>query len=222
MTSQFDEITNSFIDYACCIDLPVLDIGTAYGAVALEIAARKKHIIANDIDQRHLDIMMNSADSEQQKYLQPLLGAFPHELAFEANSIGAIGIFRVLHFFAPEQWIIALRYLFNRLAPGGKLFMTNESPYFGTMKEFIPIYLDRKRLNYPWPGLMKDMEYFDASRKGDVNSLINLLSVSETQAALKEAGFKIECISYLNRYGIYPQDALYDGRESVGVIAVKS
>ena len=61
------------------------------------------------------------------------------------------------------------------------------------------------------------MEHFDDARKKDVNSVVNLLSVTETKAVLEEAGFHIEHISYLNRRGIYPEDALYDGRETVGV-----
>jgi SAM-dependent methyltransferase len=221
MTIQFDDIAKAFINFACAATKPVLDIGTAYGTLALAVAAEKKHIIANDIDQRHLDHMMQQATLEQKKYLQPLMGNFPENLYFQDNSIGAISILRVLHFFAPERWLLAAQTLFRWLQPGGKVFITNESPYFGTMRDFIPIYLKRKRMHYPWPGLMNNMEYFDPARKKDVHSVINLLSISETKAILEEVGFKIELIRYLDRQGMYPQDALYDGRESVGVIAVK-
>lgn len=65
------------------------------------------------------------------------------------------------------------------------------------------------------------MKHFDAARKKDVNSTINLLSRTETRAILEDVGFKIDCIEYLDRKGMYPDDALFDGRETVGVIAVK-
>jgi SAM-dependent methyltransferase len=221
MTTHLDEVSHAFLQFAKQSIFPVLDIGAAYGHVALEAARREIPIIVNDLDQRHLDMLLMRANHQQRPYLNPLCGRFPEELLFQPNSLGAVLICRVLHFFPPEEWIKAVQIIFNWLVPGGKLFMTNESPYFGTMRDFIPIYLERKRKGYPWPGLMMGMEYFDHNRKKDVNSVINLLSLAETQAVLEGVGFYIEDIQYLNREGIYPPDALYDGREAVGVIAVK-
>jgi SAM-dependent methyltransferase len=221
MTTQIDEVGYAFLLFAQKTDLPVLDIGAAYGHVALEAATRGISIIVNDLDQRHLDQIIERTNDYQRFHITTLLGRFPEELSFKPNSLGAILICRVLHFFPPEAWIKAIRIIFKWLAPGGKLFMTNESPYFGTMRKFIPVYLERKRKGYPWPGLMMGMEHFDESRKKDVDSVINLLSVTETVTVLEEAGFHIEDIQYLNRKGIYPSDALYDGRETVGVVAMK-
>lgn len=221
MITHLDEINHAFLQFAKQSTFPVLDIGAAYGHVALEAATREIPIIVNDIDQRHIDMVMLRATPQQRSYINPLRGRFPEDLLFQADSLGAVLICRVLHFFPPEEWINAVQVIFDWLVPGGKLFMTNESPYFGTMRDFIPIYLERKRKGYPWPGLMMGMEYFDHNRKKDVNSVINLLSLAETKAVLEEVGFHIEHIQYLNREGIYPPDALYDGREAVGVIAVK-
>lgn len=221
MTTQIDSIGHAFLNFAQTINSSVIDIGAAYGQVALEAASRKIPIIANDLDPRHLDVILQRATEQQLPYIKPLPGRFPEHLSFEPNSLGAILICRVLHFFPPNDWMNAAGTLFDWLVPGGKLFMTNESPYFGTMRKFIPVYLDRKRKGHPWPGLMQKMEHFDDTRKKDVNSVINLLSLTETKAVLEDAGFHIEHISYLNRKGIYPDDALYDERETVGVIAVK-
>lgn len=221
MTTQLDEVGHAFLNFAKDSPLPVLEIGAAYGQVALEAATRKISITVNDLDQRHLDKLILRANDQQRPYINPLCGRFPEELSFPSNSLGAVLICRVLHFFPPEEWINAATVIYDWLAPGGKIFMTNESPYFGTTRDFIPIYLERKRKGYPWPGLIIGMEHFDPARKKDVNSVINLLSLSETKAVLEETGFHIEDIQYLNRTGIYPPDALYDGREAVGVIAVK-
>ncbi|MCP5322438.1 MAG: class I SAM-dependent methyltransferase [Candidatus Paracaedibacteraceae bacterium] len=221
MTTQIDQVGYSFLDFAQQRPQPILEIGAAYGHVALEAAKRQIPIIVNDLDQRHLDALVKRADEKHLKYILPLLGNFPKDLVFKPNSLGSILICRVLHFFPPEEWIQAMHVMFEWLAPGGKLFMTNESPYFGTMRKFIPVYLERKRKGHPWPGLMIGMEYFDEGRKQDVNSVINLLSLKETKAAVEEAGFHIEYIEYLDRSSIYPPDALYDGREAIGVIARK-
>lgn len=221
MTTQIDQIGYSFLDFARKIQMPILEIGAAYGQVALEAARREIPIIVNDLDQRHLDAIVKRANQHNLDYILPLFGSFPKDLILKPNSLGAILICRVLHFFPPEEWIHAMHVMFEWLSPGGKLFMTNESPYFGTMRKFIPIYLERKRKGHPWPGLMLGMEYFDEGRKQDVNSVINLLSLKETKAAVEEAGFCVEYIGYLDRKGIYPPDALYDGREAIGVIARK-
>jgi SAM-dependent methyltransferase len=221
MTTLIDEIGHAFLKFAETTSSNVLDIGAAYGHVVLEAARRNISIIANDLDPHHLEILYERASETQRSFITLLPGRFPEELYFEPNSLGAVLICRVLHFFAPEAWINAVRVIHSWLEPGGKLFMTNESPYFGTMKKFLPVYLARKRNKHPWPGLMTGMEYFDDHRKKDVNALINLLSVSETQSVLEDVGFKIESIQYLDRKGIYPPDALYDGRETVAVIAVK-
>jgi 2-polyprenyl-3-methyl-5-hydroxy-6-metoxy-1,4-benzoquinol methylase len=221
MTTQIDEIGWAFLDFAKTTSRPIVDIGAAYGHVALEAASRNIPIIVNDLDQRHLNILLERATEEQRPYLTALPGRFPEEFSFQANSLDAILICRVLHFFTPLEWLTAVQMLFQWLAPGGKVFMTNESPYFGTMRSFIPIYLKNKRNGHPWPGVMIGMKYFDVDRKKDVNSTINLLSRNETRAILEDAGFLIEHIGYLDRKGMYPDDALFDGRETVGVIAVK-
>lgn len=221
MTTQIDEIGHAFLEFAKSTPLPIVDIGAAYGHVALEAASQAIPIIVNDLDDRHLNILLQRASNQQRPFLKPMPGRFPEELPFQENSLGAVLICRVLHFFTPLEWLKAIDTLFRWLAPGGKLFMTNESPYFGTMKSFIPVYLKNKRNGHPWPGVMTGMKHFDAARKKDVNSTINLLSRTETQSVLEDVGFQVEHIEYLNRKGIYPEDALFDGRETVGVIAVK-
>lgn len=222
MTTQIDEIGFAFLDFAHTTQLPIIDIGVAYGRVALEAASRKIPILVNDVDQRHLSVLFQRASKEQTSYLTSIPGRFPEELSFQENSLGAVLICRVLHFFPPTRWMSAVSTLFKWLTPGGKLFMTNESPYFGTTKKFIPVYLKNKRNNHPWPGVMLEMKDFDDTRKKDVNSIINLLSLTETRTILEDAGFFIEQIKYLDRTGIYPSDALFDGREAVGVIAIKA
>lgn len=221
MMTHIDQVGHAFLNFAQNIKAPVIDIGAAYGQVVLEAALRKINIIANDLDPRHLDIILQRATQQQLPYITRLPGRFPEQLHVQPNSLGAVLICRVLHFFPPHDWIGAARTLYQWLMPGGKLFMTNESPYFGTMRKFIPVYLHRKRSGHPWPGMMTGMEHFDNTRKKDVNSVINLLSLTETQAVLEDVGFHIEYIEYLDRKEMYPEDALYDGRETVGVIAVK-
>ncbi len=47
----------------------MIDIGAAYGQIALEAASRKIPIIANDLDPRHLDITLQRAKEPQRPYI---------------------------------------------------------------------------------------------------------------------------------------------------------
>lgn len=221
MTTQLDEIAESFLQFAAQSQGKALEIGAAFGQVSLEAANRRVPIIANDIDQRHLDEMLLNASIEQKKYITPLLAEFPNKFNFEPETFSAVLICRVLHFFPPALWVQSIEKIFELLKPGGKVFLTNESPYFGTMRRFIPIYEKRKASNYPWPGLVFGMKYFDESRKNAVDAVINLLDLDETIAVLEDVGFQIEEAKYLDRKDFYPDDALYDGREAVFAIAQK-
>lgn len=221
MTTRLDEIALAFIDFVSNTGGKALEIGAAFGNVAIAAADKKISIVVNDLDQRHLDDMLEQTSVEQRKYITPLIGEFPSGLDFKSEKFSAILICRVLHFFSPEEWVRAVDKIFDLLEPGGKVFITNESPYFGTMRKFIPVYEKRKETQYPWPGLVFGMRYFDETRKSAVDATINLLSTEETKALLEEAGFEIEEVKYLDRKGFYPDDALYDGRESVFAIAKK-
>ena len=69
MTTHIDHIGHAFLNFAQHVRSPVIDIGAAYGHVALEAASRKIDIIANDLDPRHLDIILQRANEQQASYI---------------------------------------------------------------------------------------------------------------------------------------------------------
>ncbi len=51
--------------------------------------------------------------------------------------------------------------------------------------------------------------------------VVNWFDTNTMARAVMEAGFEIERLSYIDRKGVFPDDVLLDGKESVGVVAVK-
>jgi hypothetical protein len=159
-------------------------------------------------------------DRDCESRLTLLPGSFPEDFDFNEGSLQAVLACRVFHFFSGEKIIEGLKKIRHWLTNQGKLFIVNETPYFGTCRAFIPIYEERKKLGEPWPGLV-DLNYFDPTKRPFVEGTVNLFDADTMTWVLNEAGFKIEKLSYINRIGAFPENALYDGRESVGAVAVK-
>ncbi len=221
MTLEVDEYSQEFINYASFFpDRPSLEIGAAYGVASLKALKQGAHIIANDLDNRHLEILKQQCPQDYKDRLTLLPGNFPEEIDFEEGSLQAVLACRVFHFFPGDKIIEGLKKIKHWLTDQGKLFIINETPYFGTTKAFIPIYEERKKAGAEWPGLA-DLNCFDPTKRPFVECTINLFDADTLTRALHEAGFKIEKLSYINREGVFPKSALYDGRESVGAVAVK-
>lgn len=222
MTLEVDEYSQEFINYSASFpDVPSLEIGAAYGVATLKALSKGAHIIANDLDNRHLEILKKNCPENCKDRLTLLPGSFPEAFDFKEGSLQAVLACRVFHFFSGDKILEGLKKIRSWLSDDGKLFIVNEAPYFGTAKAFIPIYEERKRLGEPWPGLV-DLNYFDPTKRPFVKGSVNLFDADILERVLKEVSLKIEKLSYINRIGVFPESALYDGRESIGAIAVKS
>lgn len=128
---------------------------------------------------------------------------------------------RVLHFFDGPDFLQALKILYDWLKPGGRLYLVNETPYLGNWKEFIPVFEQRLAKSEPWPGVITEPTNYEKSRSKSLPPLVHWLDKQTLQKALNQTGFNIKKISYIDRAGQFPDDLLLDGRESVGVVAVK-
>lgn len=133
MLKKLDPFAYKFLDFlgSDTSGLPALDIGAAYGIVTLEAHKRGHAIIANDLSSEHLSIMKKRAHDMGLPSISTMPGDF-FDLPLQNNSLSAIYVSRVLHFLSGEGIIKALKLFYNWLAPGGKLFAINETPFFGT------------------------------------------------------------------------------------------
>ncbi len=64
MTSTLDPYSMAFADFAPAAPGPCLDVGAAYGVASLVALANGARMIANDIDGRHLRILLDRAPAE--------------------------------------------------------------------------------------------------------------------------------------------------------------
>jgi len=224
-----DRVSQQFIEYASTLSKgkgTLLEIGAAFGMASLQALAKGATVFCNDIDPRNLAVVykrreMNDYSTDAQLVLLP--GAFPEELVkLPHHFFDAILICRVLHFFKGQQIEKSLKQLFTHLKPGGKLFIVCETPFLKNWQAFILEYEKRKKKKIKWPGEINNpMQYETSGRSSALPSFVHWITQEVLEKSLKKAKFKIDYLAYMDRKNQFPTDLLFDGRESIGAIAVK-
>jgi ubiquinone/menaquinone biosynthesis C-methylase UbiE len=220
MTPAPDIFSRAFIEFAPKAPGRCLDIGAAYGVATLPALNLGASVIANDIDERHLNILSSRVPPEHRSRLELAPGDFPDKLSFPSNSLGAVLICRVMHFFDGPSIERAAAKVFDWLAPGGKVFVIAETPFIGTARAFFSTYEARRAAGDPWPGVVENVAAHDPKRSASLPSLFHLLDDHVLTRVFTAAGFAIERTEYFSRPD-YPADIRLDGRESIGMIAAK-
>src|SRR4051794_35560264 len=72
------------------------DIGTAFGHATLEALKRGGQITAIDLDQRHLDILLEKCPTAHKSHLEAHCGHFPGTVNLPSNTYDGILFSRVL------------------------------------------------------------------------------------------------------------------------------
>jgi SAM-dependent methyltransferase len=221
MTATLDPFSQAFVDFAPNAPARALDIGAAYGVATVPALRAGAHVVANDVDERHLAILRNRMADPLKERLTLAPGDFPEKLDFAPGSIGAVLICRVMHFFDGPTIERAAAKVLTWLAPGGKVFVVSETPFIGTARGFFPTYQERLKAGDPWPGFIKDMvAHFDPARAKQLPPSMHLLDEPTLRRVFTKAGFVIERLELFARPE-FPKDIQLDGRESVGLIARK-
>ncbi len=221
MLSQPEKYNQAFIDFSPHAPGPVLDIGAAYGLATLPALEKGAYVIANDLDERHLQILKSKALPKYLDHLEIKVGRMPNELDFEENSLGAILTSRALSFVLPDEFELSLKKIFRWLKPGGKFFFLGGSPHMGTFNKFLPLYQKRKAEGHPWPGFIEDIPFYAPERARDLPYHVNLLDEATLSRSLIKAGFIIEDMGFVSAIDEHPSDMKADGREMIGAIALK-
>jgi SAM-dependent methyltransferase len=231
-----DPISQEFIQYSKALSSEkpvVLEVGAAFGYASLQAIEKEATVFCNDIDVNNLAVISNRYSEKTNKKINLTTGdfdkvvfvpgSFPSDLkGLPENFFDAILICRVLHFFTGDQIEKALKQLYKHLKPGGKLFIVCETPYLKNWEKFIPIYESRVSDGQEWPGeITNPMEYESSGRSKALPEFVHWISEEVLEKAVCKENFYIERLSYIDRLGQFPNDLLLDGRESVGVIAVK-
>jgi SAM-dependent methyltransferase len=214
-----DPAVDGFVALAASAPLPVVDIGAGHGAAtaaAIRVGAR---VVAVEIHDDHLDAIRSRVGRERADRLTLVAGRFPEAVRLPAGAHSAVLLARVLHFFDGPRIEACARTSFALLAPGGRVFVSAETPFRGNMRAFLPTYEARRRAGDPWPGIVDDTSrYF--SPQANLPPFMNFLDEEVLRRVFAAAGFEIEK-AYLFERPHLPDEVRLDGREGVGLVAVK-
>ena len=124
MFEELSFVCKGFIDYVKQCEKPVMNIACAYGVTTLP-ALENSHVdmYALDIGQEHLDILWDNTPDSLRSRLHCQPGAFPDDFDFAGNSIDAIHIGNLVHFFQGPVIEASLAKCMQWLTPGGRLFI---------------------------------------------------------------------------------------------------
>ncbi|MBM7073953.1 class I SAM-dependent methyltransferase, partial [Shewanella sp. 202IG2-18] len=157
-TVTIDPFSKKFTEYA---DGTFLEIGAAFGYTTLKALENGATVIANDMDDRHLKALSETAKEKGLSKLQTITAQFPIGLDFDAKSFRKILICRVLHFFSGEDMKQALKKAHNWLEVGGELYVVCETTFLTNWQKFIPEYENRKRAGEPFPGEINNPKFWE-------------------------------------------------------------
>ena len=84
MFEVIDEFADEFRQYAAASDAPVAEVGCAFGVATLPALAAGAKVVACDLAQEHLDIIVESAPVDQRARLRCVQGELPYLDRFQA------------------------------------------------------------------------------------------------------------------------------------------
>jgi SAM-dependent methyltransferase len=218
MLTTLDEYSEALLNFAPYAPGPILDIGTAYGFMALSILKTGAYVIANDMDVRHLDILHSCTKKEYLSHLELRVGKIPGDIHFLPQSLGAVFASGVLHYLSDEEIQRAFADIFLWLKPNGKFFFVSSTPYTKYFESFRPAYEENKRKGHLFPAFIEDTSIYYPHIHKQIPKKMNLLDEKTVAHLLYATGFHIEKMSLFNIQGtINPEKDIV----MVGAIAIK-
>ncbi|MEJ1933407.1 class I SAM-dependent methyltransferase [Nostoc sp. NIES-2111] len=202
---------------ACGPGMQVMEIGAAFGVAALPALERGARVVANDLEQEHLEELRRRAKYPERLTLLP--GRFPRFVRWEGASVDAILASNVLHFLTGPQLKKGVESFAHWLKPGGRVYVLAATPYLAPFAEFGPEFAARKAAGLPCPGWIENARAF--SRHGLLSQIPRSIHLLDDEA-LRElfAGWEIERCWMFRRRDL-SKTMWLDGRESVGLVARK-
>ena len=154
VTTKVLDLSAEFVDFAATCEKPVLDGGAAYGVATIAALKKGATVIANEITPIDLNYIAKSKEltDDDRKRLYLKEGKLPEGVDFPENSLGAIHMSRVLHFFHPNEVEKMFEKAFKWLTPGGRFYLLTASPYHYATPEIAKMYNKRFNEGIEFPG----------------------------------------------------------------------
>lgn len=218
MKMELDEYSAAFVQHASESKDWVLEVGCAYGFVVNKLLEAGGKIIASDLSEEHLSVLLMNAPKKFLKNLNLYPGKFPNDISLPQESISAVLASRILHFLDGETIKECFDKIHYWLAKEGKFFFVAITPYHETIREkFLSQYFNNVKNGEEWPGVIENQWELAPQHKEYVEPYLNVFDVTQLEKLLPQHGFKIEKISLFN----YVNDVTAGDKGHIGFIASK-
>ena len=160
-TQYLEPISQEFITYSSTLKIPVLDVGAAYGLTTINALHKGAIVITNELQKNNLDyIICNKEISNEEKERLYLKEGSILNIDFPNNSIGAIHIARVIHFFNPKEIEKFLENCYKWLIDKGRIYLSTMSQYhYGNPKDFYIKYNESLKNGIEFPGEINNYQF---------------------------------------------------------------
>lgn len=219
MEEDLNDVSKSFAEDSSKMKGLSLDVGCAYGIASIAALKNGAKVLASDMDQAHLDILLKETPEELQSNLTTKAGTLPN-IDFENESFISIHCSRTLHFLTPDELIETLGNMYKWLQPGGQIYLITDTCFSGPWKNYLPQFEKNLEAGEPFPGFIENvLDCLPVPRlpKG-MTPHMNCLDPDTLARECRAAGFDIISAKYFG-----PARASSDyGKDHAGIIAVKN
>ena len=154
-------LSQEFVLFSSNSKYPVLDIGAAYGLISINALKNGATVICNEKEKKQLEYIchIKSITQEEKKRLFLKHGSIL-EIDFPKESLGAIHMSRVMHFFKPNEVELFLQKAYNWLIPNGRIYIITMSQYhYGNPEGFSDYYNKEIKKGTEFPGMINDYKF---------------------------------------------------------------
>ena len=218
MKQSMDEFSEDFINLAKEAKKPVLEIGAAYGWYTHKVMEQDIDIIAADLSQEHLEVLLENAPKDKMNKLKVVQGLFPEDMDFPKESLSVVLAARVLHFLEGKDIETGLDKIYDWLEEGGHFVCTNCSIYHITVKDsLLSSFQQREKEGEKWFGSTNNYRGDIPSHAPYLPEFLNVFDVEQLEKLLPEHGFKIKKIKLFD----HPTDNQSNNKGHIGFVAQK-
>lgn len=220
MTEELSPAAEAFVSMAATAGRPLLDIGAAYGNATLPALEAGSTVIANDLSETQLAILVKSAPAAHLPRLIPVPARFPDALPLAAGSLDGILCAQMLHFLDGPTVERAFAAMHRWLAAGRSIYVVVITPNLGYFRPSRDIYEERTRNGDPWPGIFDPKPFHPPRWWPQLPDLIHLFEKDPLRKLAEGAGFRVDSLEYFC-YRKFPDHLRTNGQEYLWMVATK-
>lgn len=222
--SKNNWLLDEFYNYTSKKKGVTLDIGCGYGNLVISALAAGNVVIANDIAAEHLIEVRRKAMSRKLSLDNLYLNSksFPYQLNLPDASLDVVMIHRVLHFLSPVEIDEGIKKAYRWLKKNGRLFIVVMAPQNKSFADwFLPIYNRKWDQGDKWPGVDLSIERALPDQAYNLPKTLHVMDERPLRHVLEKHGFRVAKIDFIDMRHFGKANEHRDGREAMGVIAVK-